>query len=134
VLVDDINTGYQQFQSLAVLRVNGQPLLNLAHLRGAIAATPGPYVRLDLEDDRIIVLDKALADEATERVQDRWEGRGGGWGGGGEGRVSYRNRRCGKGRRGGALLAVLGGVDPCHAPRVVCYNLIPTISINGGTC
>ncbi|KAF6257274.1 trypsin-like cysteine/serine peptidase domain-containing protein [Scenedesmus sp. NREL 46B-D3] len=42
VLVDDINTGYQQFQNLQVLRVNGVEVLNLGHLkqliRGADAA------------------------------------------------------------------------------------------------
>ncbi|GFR50891.1 hypothetical protein Agub_g13182, partial [Astrephomene gubernaculifera] len=33
VLVDDVNTGYQQFQSLQVLRVDGVEVLNLAHLK-----------------------------------------------------------------------------------------------------
>ena len=69
VLVDDINTGYQQFQNLAVLRVNGSPLLNLAHLKELITNCKEDYVRLDLEDDRIIMLDKGLADAATERVR-----------------------------------------------------------------
>jgi hypothetical protein len=72
VLVDDINTGYQQFQNLAVLRVNGTPLLNLAHLKELISTCKEDYVRLDLEDDRIIMLDKQLADQATERVRLRW--------------------------------------------------------------
>ncbi|WIA37685.1 hypothetical protein OEZ86_014578 [Tetradesmus obliquus] len=36
VLVDDINTGYQQFQNLQVLRVNGVEVLNLAHLKQLI--------------------------------------------------------------------------------------------------
>jgi len=71
-LVDDINTGYQQFQNLAVLRVNGTPLLNLAHLKELITNCKEDYVRLDLEDDRIIMLDKGLADAATERVRLRY--------------------------------------------------------------
>ena len=33
MLVDDVNTGYQQFQSLQVLRVNGTEVLNLPHLQ-----------------------------------------------------------------------------------------------------
>ncbi len=33
VLSDDVNTGYQLFQNLQVLRVNGTEVLNLSHLR-----------------------------------------------------------------------------------------------------
>ena len=41
-----------------VLRVNGEEVLNLRHLRALLSSAAGPYIRLDLEDDRIIVLDR----------------------------------------------------------------------------
>lgn len=146
VLVDDINTGYQQFQNLQVLRVNGVEVLNLAHLKqlirgpaaAAAAVEPPPdaaaaaapaveaaavvpgdsssngsstvtvkitvgssngssssseaaagsssssngelfnsewndkYIRLELEDDRVIIMERAAADAATERLQRRY--------------------------------------------------------------
>eukprot|EP00878_Enallax_costatus_P026753 GHUV01028740.1.p1 GENE.GHUV01028740.1~~GHUV01028740.1.p1 ORF type:complete len:293 (+),score=101.63 GHUV01028740.1:117-995(+) len=147
VLVDDINTGYQQFQNLQVLRVNGVEVLNLAHLKQLItgrtaaaavepaqeesidpgsstapsssdssngsssssstvtvrvtvgssdngssstsssssaeaapaasssSSNPGlddQYIRLELEDDRVIIMEKAAADAATERLQRRY--------------------------------------------------------------
>jgi hypothetical protein len=41
VLVDDVNTGYQQFQSLQVLRVNGTEVLNLEHLKELVEGASG---------------------------------------------------------------------------------------------
>jgi hypothetical protein len=57
---------------LQVLRVNGEEVLNLRHLRRLLASCASPYMRLDLEDDRIIVLDRAAAEESTPRIQARY--------------------------------------------------------------
>lgn len=38
--------------------MNGEEVLNLSHLRRLLAECQQPYIRLDLEDDRIIVLDR----------------------------------------------------------------------------
>lgn len=59
-------------QNLQVLRVDGAEVLNLRHLKRLLARAPGPFVRLDLEDDRLIVLDKAAAEEAQARIQARY--------------------------------------------------------------
>lgn len=81
VLSDDVNTGYQQFQNLQVLRVNGVELLNLAHLRQLLAsplqgdkaeASRGDFVRFELEDERLMVVDRRLAEEAAERIAARY--------------------------------------------------------------
>ena len=55
MLSDDVNTGYQQFQNLQVLRVNGVELLNLAHLAQLLYSPPASgngsndYVSGDIE-------------------------------------------------------------------------------------
>lgn len=83
ILVDDVNAGYQQFQGLQVLRVNGEEVLNVAHLKTMVEAAAkaaatdsdsdsSPFVRLELEDDRLIYLDLAAAAAASQRVQDRY--------------------------------------------------------------
>ncbi|MEW5297330.1 MAG: hypothetical protein WDW36_000546 [Sanguina aurantia] len=115
VLADDANTGYQQFQTLQVLRVNGVTVLNLRHLKelvegagqeqkalqvpaleavaagsdgngsssapaaadgvpisAVVGSGSGAYVRFELEDDRIMVIDKALAVVAQQRILDRY--------------------------------------------------------------
>ena len=73
VLVDDVNTGYQQFQNLQVLRVNGAPVHNLRQLKRLLSNPKGaPFLKLEMEDDRVIVLDAALLADATERIQRRY--------------------------------------------------------------
>ncbi|KXZ41883.1 hypothetical protein GPECTOR_252g630 [Gonium pectorale] len=97
VLVDDVNTGYQQFQSLQVLRVDGVEVLNLAHLKQLVegGTTPAPaapaagadganggaavaasgggrYVRFELEDERVLVVDRYLAGDANRRIMERY--------------------------------------------------------------
>ncbi|GFH06045.1 trypsin family [Haematococcus lacustris] len=73
VLVDDVNTGYQQLQNLQVVRVNGVEVLNLAHLQ-QLVATPAKdgFVRFELEDDRLIAVDAVLAESAASRIADRY--------------------------------------------------------------
>jgi len=90
VLVDDANTGYQQFQNLQVLRVNGVEVLNLEHLKklvlGAAAGSSEgeqtgigsaiplreDIVRFELEDDRLMVVDRASAEAAAHRIAERY--------------------------------------------------------------
>lgn len=57
---------------MQVLRVNGEEVVNLKHLKSLLSTATGPYIRLDLEDDRIIVLDKTAAEEAQNRIQSRY--------------------------------------------------------------
>ncbi|GLI61623.1 hypothetical protein VaNZ11_004041 [Volvox africanus] len=72
VLVDDVNTGYQQFQSLQVLRVNGVEVLNLSHLKELVAGASEGFVRFELEDERIMVVDRSLAQDANRRIMERY--------------------------------------------------------------
>ncbi|KAG2493576.1 hypothetical protein HYH03_008095 [Edaphochlamys debaryana] len=72
VLVDDVNTGYQQFQTLQVLRVAGQEVLNLAHLKSLVEGCTERYVRFELEDERIMVVDRNLASDANRRIMERY--------------------------------------------------------------
>lgn len=78
VLVDDVNTGYQQFQTLQVLRVNGTEVLNLAHLKELVEGAEGAegqggrFVRFELEDERVMVVDRSLATDANGRIMERY--------------------------------------------------------------
>ncbi|GIM10261.1 hypothetical protein Vretimale_14052 [Volvox reticuliferus] len=72
VLVDDVNTGYQQFQSLQVLRVNGMEVLNLSHLKELVENSSERFVRFELEDERIMVVDRSLALDANRRIMERY--------------------------------------------------------------
>eukprot|EP00955_Chlamydomonas_euryale_P090597 364557-Chlamydomonas_euryale.AAC.9 len=72
VLSDDVNAGYQLFQNLQVVRVNGDEVLNLAHFRQLVeTASSDGFVRFELEDDRLMVVDRLLAIEASDRIAER---------------------------------------------------------------
>ncbi|GAX81161.1 hypothetical protein CEUSTIGMA_g8594.t1 [Chlamydomonas eustigma] len=125
VLSDDVNSGYQQFQNLQVLRVNGVDVLNLAHLgqliwgskpsghaapnesqqhlsslsttlndasqstssapnngdashmASKVSGTQGyrrgdDFLRFELEDERIMVVDRKLAEAAASAISARY--------------------------------------------------------------
>jgi len=72
VLVDDVNTGYQQFQTLQVLKLNGQEVLNLPHLKQLVEESSEQYLHFELENDRIMVIDRVLAGEANQRIMERY--------------------------------------------------------------
>ncbi|KAG2444359.1 hypothetical protein HXX76_001115 [Chlamydomonas incerta] len=72
VLVDDVNTGYQQFQTLQVLRVNGTEVLNLGHLKELVEGSAERFVRFELEDERVMVVDRSLALDANARIMERY--------------------------------------------------------------
>ena len=72
VLVDAVNAGYSSMADLEVKRVNGEEVRNLRHLRELVERCGGPggepYVRFDLADDRVLVLDAAEAAAAHPRI------------------------------------------------------------------
>ncbi|PNW88079.1 hypothetical protein CHLRE_01g013300v5 [Chlamydomonas reinhardtii] len=72
VLVDDVNTGYQQFQTLQVLRVNGTEVLHLAHLKELVEGAADRFVRFELEDERVMVVERSLAVDANARIMERY--------------------------------------------------------------
>ncbi len=51
----DVNTGYTDMHNVEVLRVAGVPVHNLAHMAHMLTNHPGPYVRLDLQWDKVSV-------------------------------------------------------------------------------
>ena len=68
VLVDDVNAGYQAFADAQVHACDGVPVRNLRHLRRLVTAAAGDFIRLDLEGDRVLVLDRAAAEAAHARI------------------------------------------------------------------
>jgi hypothetical protein len=70
--VDDINVGYQSFQTLQVLRVNGTEVVSLAHLKELVDSAGSQYVTVELEDDRTLVVDRQAGHTAGERIKERY--------------------------------------------------------------
>ncbi|GBG79801.1 hypothetical protein CBR_g30063 [Chara braunii] len=71
VLLDDVNTGYQHLAELQVKKVNGTAVHNLTHLKWLVEACKEEHLRLDLDDDRVVVLNFAAAKEASRRILQR---------------------------------------------------------------
>jgi len=61
ILAADINVTYQQYVPNIVTHVNNVPIDNLRHLVELVEANKAPFLRLDLESERVIVLDAAEA-------------------------------------------------------------------------
>ncbi|KAL3654007.1 Protease Do-like 10, mitochondrial [Castilleja foliolosa] len=72
VLMDDINTGYEHLEDLLVKKVNGTEVDNLRHLRQLVEDSSKGNVRLDLDDERVIVLNYDKAELATSRILKRY--------------------------------------------------------------
>ena len=72
VLLDDINMGYQNMTDMLVHRVNGRPVESLAHLAAVIEFGDGDgggeFVCLELENNRIIAVNRADARAAAEGI------------------------------------------------------------------
>lgn len=68
VLVDEVNSGYQGFADLEVLKVDGKRPNNLRHLRWLVEHCEGQFVRFDLDDGRVVVLDREEAEVAHRRI------------------------------------------------------------------
>ncbi|KAL9233541.1 hypothetical protein vseg_008524 [Gypsophila vaccaria] len=71
VLMDDINAGYERLAELQVKKVNGVEVDNLKQLCQLVEDCNEKNLRLDLDDDRVIVLDYHKARLATSRILKR---------------------------------------------------------------
>ncbi|KAI4324394.1 hypothetical protein L6164_023936 [Bauhinia variegata] len=71
VLMDDINVGYERLAELQVLKINGIEIENLQHLCQLVENCSEENVRIDLDDERIIVLNYGLAKIATSKILKR---------------------------------------------------------------
>ncbi|XP_027924873.1 protease Do-like 10, mitochondrial isoform X2 [Vigna unguiculata] len=71
VLMDDINAGYERLAELQVLKVNGTEIDNLKHLRQLVQSCNAEFLRIDLDDDRVIVLNYEMAKAATSSILKR---------------------------------------------------------------
>jgi len=67
ILAADINVTYQQYVPNIVTHVNNVPISNLRHLVELVEANKAPFLRLDLESERVIILD---SHEATVQSAD----------------------------------------------------------------
>jgi S1-C subfamily serine protease len=69
VLVDDVNAGYQAYADTQVHACDGVRVRNLRHLRRLLSrGGGGAFIRLDLDHDRVLVLDRAAAEGAHARI------------------------------------------------------------------
>jgi S1-C subfamily serine protease len=67
ILAADINVTYQQYVPNIVTHVNNVPIHSLRHLVELVESNQAPFLRLDLESERVIVLD---AKQATVQSAD----------------------------------------------------------------
>lgn len=68
VLAAAVNVGYEDTVNTQVLRVNGTPVHNLAHLVALIQDCSDAYLRVDLEYSQLVVLETAAARQATPHI------------------------------------------------------------------
>jgi S1-C subfamily serine protease len=61
VLADRVNQGYQAYENLVVSRIQGRKIRHLRDLVRTLERSKAEFVRVDLQDGRTIVLDRALA-------------------------------------------------------------------------
>jgi S1-C subfamily serine protease len=72
VLMDDINAGYERLAELQVKKVNGVEVENLKHLMEIVeSCKEEENVRVDLDEERVIVLNYGLARVATSNILKR---------------------------------------------------------------
>ncbi|XP_024010541.1 putative protease Do-like 3, mitochondrial [Eutrema salsugineum] len=68
ILEDDINADYEGFEDLQVKKVNGVEVDNLKHLCQLIEECCTRFLRLDLENEKVLVLNNKSAEKATSRI------------------------------------------------------------------
>jgi len=71
VLVDEVNVGYQNLSNTQVMAVNGIKLRNLRHLMDIIeegAAPAVPFVRFDLDREKVIIIERTAGLKATAAI------------------------------------------------------------------
>lgn len=61
ILAADINVTYQQYVPNILTHANNTPIRNLRHLVELVEANNSPFMRLDLESERVIILDSQEA-------------------------------------------------------------------------
>ncbi|KAM7473504.1 hypothetical protein LguiB_020747 [Lonicera macranthoides] len=72
VLMDDINAGYERLAELQVKKVNGVEVDNLKHLRQLVeGCKEEENLRVDLDEERVIVLNYGKAKIATSHILKR---------------------------------------------------------------
>ncbi|KNC81054.1 hypothetical protein SARC_06614 [Sphaeroforma arctica JP610] len=68
VLVDEINFQYQSMAQSQVLRFNGEKINNLADLKNKMLGCTDEFLRLDLENELVIVMRRDDAARANHRI------------------------------------------------------------------
>jgi len=68
ILAADINVTYQQYCPNIVTHVNNVPIHNLRHLVELVETNKESYLRLDLESERVIVLDSHQAVQQSTEI------------------------------------------------------------------
>ncbi|CAH8341834.1 unnamed protein product [Eruca vesicaria subsp. sativa] len=68
ILEDDINAGYASFEDLQVKKVNGIEVDNLKHLCQVIEECCTGFLRLDLENEKVLILNNKWARKATSTI------------------------------------------------------------------
>lgn len=71
VLMDDINAGYERLSELQVKKVNGVEVENLKHLRRLVEDCEEECLRIDLDEERVVVLNYESAKIATAHILQR---------------------------------------------------------------
>lgn len=70
ILAADINVTYQQYVPNILTHANNVPVKNLRHLVELVESNKAPFIRLDLESERVIVLDSTEASvQSTEILE-----------------------------------------------------------------
>lgn len=72
VLVDQVNSGFERLAELEVKAVNGREITNLRGLRDAVRGCTDEYLRLDLDDDRVVVVGVEAGKRASPRILRRY--------------------------------------------------------------
>jgi len=68
ILAADINVTYQQYVPNIITHVNNVPIHSLRHLVELVESNKAPFLRLDLESERVIVLDAKEANVQNAEI------------------------------------------------------------------
>lgn len=71
VLVDEINYGYSNLTNLEVKKCNGVEIRNLRHLVELVENNKYPFLRFDLDEHMVIIMDATKAAAANDRIMKR---------------------------------------------------------------
>jgi len=68
VLVDEINFGFTSLTNLQVLKVNDTTVKNLRHLVELVESNKQPFIKFNLDDHMVIVIESEQAKVANARI------------------------------------------------------------------